>query len=88
MTKTFCDCCERETKKIYKFEYLKHIEVENKLWGYAEIIEGIEKNICAEPISGIKASKDLCLQCYNKIFISAYNEFCEISKNKIKEKLI
>ena len=43
MTKTFCDCCQKEIVGYmggFTFKYLCHISSENRMLGHVKVIDG------------------------------------------------
>ena len=80
MIRYFCDCCGYECGKLYKFEYLCHIEKD-----YSRYIQQDKVNGNIDEVSGRDVTKGICLTCYNKIFKTAYNKFMEIQKESIND---
>lgn len=62
--KYFCDCCNKENKKLYRVEVYKHIfyTMEDRMNGHVQLVDG---NM--ESFSGVTKSMEFCLPCYNKI---------------------
>lgn len=72
MTKHFCDACGKEIRsRVYKFNYLCHISDAMEAKHLCDGFVDMDWN----PISSKEISKDLCLACYNRLFMYAYNEF-------------
>lgn len=70
MRKAFCDACGNEIiGQRYSFSFLIHIT--------DEVGSGYVTNLNGKWLStsGREESKDLCLECYNKIYSIAWNEF-------------
>jgi len=79
MIKYYCDCCEKETKKLYKFEYYDHLVTSGKWYGY------VDSEI--NSTYGRTINVELCTKCYNKIVYKATQELANIkSKQKIKKR--
>lgn len=81
MTKTYCDCCQKEIIGYggFTFKYLCHIAGENRMLGHVKMIEGK-----SHPISGREEHKDLCVPCYNKIMYQAYDTFKALREKAIQ----
>ena len=72
MRKIFCDACGVEIEKeIKEFNVLCHI-AENSLVNSGYVIQMNNKWVST---SGRQVHKDLCLECYNRIYGVAWNEF-------------
>ena len=82
MKKTFCDACGKEVKHNYPFTCLIHIQNDYKYTGRGYVTTD-EVNGKWLSVSGREESKDLCLECYNKIFDSAWNKFVEIKEENL-----
>ena len=79
MKKTFCDACNKEVKHNYPFICLGHILDDGKYSGGGYVTTD-EVNGKWLSVSGREESKDLCLECYNRIYGSAWTEFLAIQK--------
>lgn len=78
MIKYFCDACGKESKRLYPFKYLCHIDSKTSLNGYVESTpHGTD-----ERVSGREDFKGVCLHCYNGIMYTAFNKFKELEKFK------
>jgi len=83
MKKTYCDACEKEVKHNYPFTCLVHILDDGKYSGGGYVTTD-EVNGKWLSVSGKEESKDLCLECYNRIYSSAWEEFIKIKEeNKL-----
>ena len=80
MTKTFCDCCLKETNSINHFSYLCHLENNMRINGYVDS-DG-------NAVSGRTIDKVLCNKCYNDIVSKAVNRLKELQLTYSKKSAI
>lgn len=73
MIKQFCDACGREIteKDNFVFSYLHYIE---ELLINGNILNNIKPDFCE------KRSYDLCIICYERIFLSSVSKFIQIKE--------